>query len=479
MARHRNVLGVQLVDEEFCAILLRPHLMVLHGNKLLMCDLASGRLAGAGDDLDTDSAAGIQANVYLVVAAKVVNHVVLGDNFARGPLHTGWDLSDVTMTNISLVTFVFAPSPTLLLSTLYMPAVIKDVHNLDETLEGMSSGSALLRTKIERLQTSGRSLLMRSEERKMADVTKDKAVKLTIRILVPVKDHPKFNFVGKLLGPKGNSLKRLQEETMTKMAILGRGSMRDKQKEEELRLTGDPKFLHLQDDLHVEVTAVAPPAEAHARLAYALTEIRRYLVPDYNDDIRQQQMREIQIMGSSNNNNLISNNNINNSQSQNGAISGSEEGSCSPKSTGSPPPGANSLGGMRGGVRGFGGLTLASPHPALRGLNSKQQACLAPGKEGVSSSRGLGGGVSSSVSSRRSVLSLLTRARAIQQKEQELLDVYHDLPGHSVYDHMADLGDPTADEIAGRVVFGALKVGNTALKVGSTADRARYRHDPY
>jgi len=42
-----------------------------------------------------------------------------------------------------------------------------------------------------------------------------------------------FNFVGKLLGPKGNSLKRLQEETMTKMAILGRGSMRDKQKVSE------------------------------------------------------------------------------------------------------------------------------------------------------------------------------------------------------------------------------------------------------
>ncbi len=39
-----------------------------------------------------------------------------------------------------------------------------------------------------------------------------------------------FNFVGKLLGPKGNSLKRLQEETMTKMAILGRGSMRDRHK---------------------------------------------------------------------------------------------------------------------------------------------------------------------------------------------------------------------------------------------------------
>jgi len=40
----------------------------------------------------------------------------------------------------------------------------------------------------------------------------------------------KYNFVGKLLGPKGNSLKWLQEQTQTKMAILGRGSMRNKDK---------------------------------------------------------------------------------------------------------------------------------------------------------------------------------------------------------------------------------------------------------
>lgn len=39
-----------------------------------------------------------------------------------------------------------------------------------------------------------------------------------------------FNFVGKLLGPKGNSLKRLQEDTMCKMAVLGRGSMKDRHK---------------------------------------------------------------------------------------------------------------------------------------------------------------------------------------------------------------------------------------------------------
>ncbi|XP_039298951.1 KH domain-containing, RNA-binding, signal transduction-associated protein 3 isoform X2 [Nilaparvata lugens] len=126
------------------------------------------------------------------------------------------------------------------------------------------------------------------------DIYREKPIKVTVKVLVPVKEHPKFNFVGKLLGPKGNSLKRLQEETMTKMAILGRGSMRDKAKEEEMRQALEPKYAHLCDDLHIEICALAPPAEAHARIAYALAEIRKYLVPDSNDEIRQEQMREIQ-----------------------------------------------------------------------------------------------------------------------------------------------------------------------------------------
>ena len=33
------------------------------------------------------------------------------------------------------------------------------------------------------------------------------------------------------------------------------------------------------EDLHVEISAYATPAEAHARIAYALAEVRRFLVP--------------------------------------------------------------------------------------------------------------------------------------------------------------------------------------------------------
>ena len=46
----------------------------------------------------------------------------------------------------------------------------------------------------------------------------------------------------------------------------------------------------------MEITAYAPPAEAYARLAFALTEVRKYLIPDSNDNIRQQQMRELEII---------------------------------------------------------------------------------------------------------------------------------------------------------------------------------------
>lgn len=130
----------------------------------------------------------------------------------------------------------------------------------------------------------------------LMDIHKGRSIRLQVRVQVPVKDHPNFNFVGKLLGPKGNSLKRLQEDTQTKMAILGRGSMRDKAKEEELRKQKEPKYWHLHEELHVEVSAFAPPAEAYGRMAHALSQLKPFLVPDYHDEIRQTQLRELALL---------------------------------------------------------------------------------------------------------------------------------------------------------------------------------------
>ncbi|XP_024916930.1 KH domain-containing, RNA-binding, signal transduction-associated protein 2 isoform X1 [Cynoglossus semilaevis] len=135
--------------------------------------------------------------------------------------------------------------------------------------------------------------------KKYLDIISNKNIKLSERVLIPIQQYPKFNFVGKLLGPRGNSMKRLQEETGVKMSILGKGSMRDKDKEEELRNSGEAKYAHLSNDLHVLIEVFAPPGEAYSRMSHALEEIKKFLVPDYNDEIRQEQLRELSLLNGS------------------------------------------------------------------------------------------------------------------------------------------------------------------------------------
>lgn len=85
------------------------------------------------------------------------------------------------------------------------------------------------------------------------------------------------NLLGRLLGPKGTTLKRIQAETQTKMSILGRGSIRDKAKEEQMRNSNDPSHSHLNDDLHVLVEA--NPPYSHVKLAAGLAEVKKMLIP--------------------------------------------------------------------------------------------------------------------------------------------------------------------------------------------------------
>ena len=87
------------------------------------------------------------------------------------------------------------------------------------------------------------------------------------------------NVVGRILGPQGTTIKRIQAETQCKISILGAGSMRDKRKEEELRTGGDPKYSHLSDGLHVLVEAQGPYDIAQARRAAGVAEVRKMLLP--------------------------------------------------------------------------------------------------------------------------------------------------------------------------------------------------------
>ncbi|XP_053142478.1 KH domain-containing, RNA-binding, signal transduction-associated protein 2 [Hemicordylus capensis] len=176
----------------------------------------------------------------------------------------------------------------------YLPELMAEKDSLDPSFV---HAMRLLAEEIEKFQSSDEK--KEDEEKKYLDVISNKNIKLSERVLIPVKQYPKFNFVGKLLGPRGNSLKRLQEETGAKMSILGKGSMRDKAKEEELRKSGEAKYAHLSDELHVLIEVFAPPGEAYSRMSHALEEIKKFLVPDYNDEIRQEQLRELSYLNGS------------------------------------------------------------------------------------------------------------------------------------------------------------------------------------
>lgn len=53
-------------------------------------------------------------------------------------------------------------------------------------------------------------------------------VKLSEKVYAPVKEYPKFNFVGRVIGPRGMTLREVESSTGCKLLVRGKGSMKDK-----------------------------------------------------------------------------------------------------------------------------------------------------------------------------------------------------------------------------------------------------------
>jgi len=123
------------------------------------------------------------------------------------------------------------------------------------------------------------------------------AVTLSDKVFVPVKEHPEFNFVGRILGPRGMTAKQLEQETGCKIMVRGKGSMRDKKKEEQNR--GKPNWEHLNEELHVLITVEDTENRAKMKIARAIEEVRKLLVPsqaDGEDELKKRQLMELAII---------------------------------------------------------------------------------------------------------------------------------------------------------------------------------------
>ena len=86
--------------------------------------------------------------------------------------------------------------------------------------------------------------------------------------MIPAEEHPEINFVGLILGPRGNSLEAIKRKHGTMVAIRGKGSL----KEGMSGITKDGKIVeHLDEPMHAYITG--PTAEAVKGCADDITEL--------------------------------------------------------------------------------------------------------------------------------------------------------------------------------------------------------------
>ncbi|XP_042467584.1 KH domain-containing protein At1g09660/At1g09670-like [Zingiber officinale] len=121
-------------------------------------------------------------------------------------------------------------------------------------------------------------------------------VKKVVRLDIPVDKYPSYNFVGRLLGPRGNSLKRVEASTQCRVYIRGRGSVKDSIMEESLR--DKLGYEHLNKPLHILLEAEFTPDIIDARLNQAVATLEDLLkhVDESMDYYKKQQLRELAIL---------------------------------------------------------------------------------------------------------------------------------------------------------------------------------------
>ncbi|KAH7434907.1 hypothetical protein KP509_06G040400 [Ceratopteris richardii] len=114
-----------------------------------------------------------------------------------------------------------------------------------------------------------------------------KPPKLQKKLFIPVKDYPGYNFIGLIIGPRGNTQKRMERETGAKIVIRGKGSAKEGKLPQKRDMRPDPGE---NEDLHVLVEADNPES-----LEKAASMVEKLLVPvdEVLNEHKRAQLREL------------------------------------------------------------------------------------------------------------------------------------------------------------------------------------------
>jgi len=102
------------------------------------------------------------------------------------------------------------------------------------------------------------------------------------KIYIPLREYPDYNFIGLIIGPRGLTQKQMEQETGAKIAIRGKGSIKE----------GKGKLQSNEDDdeLHVLITA-----DTDLAIKRAAKMVKRLLVPveEGKNDHKRLQLRKL------------------------------------------------------------------------------------------------------------------------------------------------------------------------------------------
>ncbi|KAI3386218.1 hypothetical protein SNEBB_000625 [Seison nebaliae] len=82
-------------------------------------------------------------------------------------------------------------------------------------------------------------------------------VQYTDKVFIPQEEHPTINFIGLIIGPRGESLKTLEKDTGAKIIIRGKGSVKESKlagRPQGMKLPGEDEPLHAWVSSNEEIT---------------------------------------------------------------------------------------------------------------------------------------------------------------------------------------------------------------------------------
>lgn len=116
-----------------------------------------------------------------------------------------------------------------------------------------------------------------------------KPTKFQDKYYIPVEQYPGVNFVGLLLGPRGNTLRKLQEDSKCKIAIRGRGSIKEGKHTADL-----PKgAANMDDPLHCLIIGDSEEKVQNGVKACQTVVVTAVTSPEGQNDLKRGQLREL------------------------------------------------------------------------------------------------------------------------------------------------------------------------------------------